>query len=421
VSSSSEAAVTGAVDQEASAAIPVDRAACREKRKVVHLGKYYFPSLGGIETHVRDLARGQVSEGLSTKVVCINDQSQRRSWGVFSPTSDSQLDDLGVSVKKIARIANILRLDICPGLRHKVRHEIADCDLIHLHLPNPTMLMALVGMRPLPPLVVSWHSDIIKQRIGAKVLRPLETWGLKQASKIIVSNPRYANGSNSLRAFTEKLSVIPFGMPLDPYLFPAEDVAQKAKELAAQWQGPVWLSVGRLVYYKGLHVAIKALKQVAGTLIVVGTGPKEAELKALSASMGVADRIVWLGKTDETTLKALYQIATALWFPSIARSEAFGLVQLEAMASACPVINCDIRDSGVPWVSQDGISGLTVPVESEEQFAKAANRLIAHPALREELASGARARAIEQFQLPEMVDRVSSIYEEVIQAAAPRS
>ncbi len=125
---------------------------------------------------------------------------------------------------------------------------------------------------------------------------------------------------------------------------------------------PLWLSVGRLVYYKGLATAIDALDSVPGRLMIVGRGPLERELRARAVDRGVAERIEWAGHVDDDALVGAYRAATALWFPSNARSEGFGLVQVEAMASGCPVINTAIPHSGVSWVSLDGESGLTIPL-----------------------------------------------------------
>src|SRR5262249_58399124 len=132
------------------------------------------------------------------------------------------------------------------------------------------------------------------------------------------------------------------------------------------------LAVGRLVYYKGLHNAVKALATVPGRLLVIGEGPAQAELRRLADAEGVADRIIWRGHVGADELVGAYQAATALWFPSNARSEGFGLVQVEAMASGCPVINTAIAGSGVSWVSRHDETGLTVRVNDPAAPAAAA-------------------------------------------------
>src|SRR6202008_3729780 len=133
--------------------------------------------------------------------------------------------------------------------------------------------------------------------------------------------------------------------------------------------------VGRLTYYKALHLTIDALASVPGTLLLIGTGPLETELRRRAQDRGVADRIVGRGRVGPEELAAAYHAATSLWFPSNARSEAFGLVQVEAMASGCPVINTAIAGSGGSWVSRDGETGRTVPVGDSKAFAAAANEL----------------------------------------------
>ena len=152
----------------------------------------------------------------------------------------------------------------------------------------------------------------------------------------------------------------------------------------------MWLCVGRLIYYKGLSVALAALRDVPGRLLVIGTGPMEAELRSRAVELGVADRVVFHGRASTDELVGAYRAATALWFPSTARSEGFGLVQVEAMASGCPVINTAIAGSGVPWVCRHEREGLTVPINDPAALAAAAKRILTEPGLRERLAGAGR-------------------------------
>jgi glycosyltransferase involved in cell wall biosynthesis len=177
--------------------------------------------------------------------------------------------------------------------------------------------------------------------------------------------------------------------------------------------GPIWVSVGRPVYYKALDVALAALREVPGTFVVIGTGPLEGKWRAMAAELGVADRVVWHGRASDDELVGAYHAATAHWFPSNARSEAFGLAQVEAMASGCPVINANIPHSGVPWVSRHGETGLTVPVNDAPAFAAAARRLLDESGLRDRLAAEARRQAAERFDHRAMAARSLAIYEEV--------
>ncbi len=149
----------------------------------------------------------------------------------------------------------------------------------------------------------------------------------------------------------------------------------------------------------------------------MGDGPLKKTLEALAHEVGVADRVVWRGRLSETELIGAYHAAAALWFPSNARSEAFGLVQVEAMASGCPVLNSAIVGSGVPWVSRHEESGLTVPVDDWQALAQAANRLLQDADLRARLSRQARERAVTEFAADQMARRTLQAYRQALDHA----
>jgi rhamnosyl/mannosyltransferase len=177
--------------------------------------------------------------------------------------------------------------------------------------------------------------------------------------------------------------------------------------------------VGRLVYYKGLFTALEALTRVPGHLVVVGVGPLEKEGRERARALGVEGRVTWAGYLPPEELAGMYRAATALWFPSNARSEAYGLSQIEAMASGLPVINTAIPHSGVPWVSLHEATGLTVPVGEASALARAARRLLEEPGLAERLGQAARARAEAEFRHDVMAERSLALYAEALRAPLP--
>jgi rhamnosyl/mannosyltransferase len=206
------------------------------------------------------------------------------------------------------------------------------------------------------------------------------------------------------------------GLDLAPFLSPSPAARAHAAALRARHGPALWLSVGRCVYYKGYVTALRALRGVPGTLIVVGQGPYRASLMASAVALGVADRVVWRAYVPQDELVGAYHAAAALWFPSNARSEAFGLVQVEAMASGCPVINTAIPHSGVPWVSRHEQTGLTTAVDDAPALAAAANRLLADPALRARLADAGRRRAVDRFADGTMAARSLDLYRRAVAA-----
>jgi glycosyltransferase involved in cell wall biosynthesis len=386
--------------------------------RVCHLGKFYPPACGGIETHLKTLATAQSRQGARVQVVCVNhcDRSGRDvTWERLARTGDIEEWDDSVSLVRLGRLASIARLDVCPGLLSRLRRlTSSDFDLLHLHVPNPTMLLALALAKPRLPWVITYHSDVVKQRILARLVRPFEDMVFRQAGAVLVSSPTYPLGSAYLQRHSDKLVVIPFGIELQPLFDPTSEALTAAARLRSAHGQPLWLLVGRLVYYKGIDQALQALRHVPGKLVIVGEGPLRHELGELAERLGVAERVVWLGRLPGAELIGAFHAATALWFPSNARSEAFGLVQIEAMASGCPVINTNIAGSGVAWVSRHEETGLTVPVNDAGALAAAANRLLTEPGLRAKLSREARRRAGAEFGQDQMARRTLDIYERVV-------
>jgi len=388
------------------------------KLRVCHLGKYYHPFRGGIETHVRSIAKSQAEMGCHVTVACINhmDATGRDVWSNrFTRTPSIVEYDSEVAVKKFGKLGTLARFDYCAGIRSFLKNAADDFDILHLHVPNPAMCVWLATVTSKIPLVVTYHSDIVKQRFIRKPFRLIENRVLDRVDRIIVATEAYRDSSDVLCRFTSKTEVIPFGLDLKPYIEPSEKALRFAKKLRAQYgDKPLWLCVGRLVYYKGMEYAIRALAHCPGRLMIVGSGQLFDNLKALAESLGVADRVDWQIDLDDDELIGAYLAATALWFPSIVRSEAFGLVQIEAMACGCPVINTNIAGSGVPWVSLDNVSGITVPVEDPLALAAAARSLIENRSLRERLSAGAIQRAEEKFAIRQMTYRTTAVYENIL-------
>jgi rhamnosyl/mannosyltransferase len=368
--------------------------------RIVHLGKFFHPAHGGIEQTVRTLAQSQVSLGCSVRVICM-DHERGRSTRVER--------DGPVEVVRVRRAVSCCRLDHCPDLPGMLRDS--EGDLLHLHTPNPTMILGLFLSGDRRPLVVSHHSDVIKQRLRRLLFSPLERACYDRARLVLAMSPPYIAGSSLLRRYTDRVAILPIGLELAPFLDPSRQVREQADHLRRSHPRPLWFSCGRLVYYKGLETALLALQSVPGTLLIAGDGPARKGLELLAARLGLTGRVRFLGSIPrDEDLAAYYRASDALWFPSNARSEAFGIAQVEAMASGCPVINAAIPHSGVAWVSRHEESGLTVQVDDPAALAAAARRLLEEPGLRDRLANGARARALAEFQAEAMGRRSLDLY-----------
>lgn len=386
--------------------------------RVVHLGKYYPPSPGGIEGHTQALARTQAELGAEVRVLVVNHATaagRDATFEWFTRTPDTEDADGPVRVIRAGRYANVAKLDVAPGVVAAVRRLARwKPDVWHLHTPNVTMMLAVLACPGVRPLVVTHHSDIIRQRFLKRLIRPLEAAVYRRAARVLPTSPAYVEGSELLQRFATRVTALPLGIDLAPFRNPSPAALAYAKELGARHGSPLWLCVGRLIYYKGFAVALDALRSVPGTLVIIGTGPLEAELRAKASELGVADRVVFHGHATGDELVGAYRAATAFWFPSVARSEGFGLVQVEAMASGCPVINTAIPGSGVAWVCWHEREGLTVPVNDPTALAAAANRLLSEPGLHEKLAAGGRERTAAEFDHRVMAARSLAIYGDVL-------
>jgi rhamnosyl/mannosyltransferase len=386
--------------------------------RILHLGKFYPPAPGGIETHLRTLAVSQARLGARVEVLCVNHADEAGDDVTFSRfrRTPSRVDrDEQVVIRRAGRLASIARLDVCPGIHRELTRSRHDRpDIVHLHTPNATMLLALAAFNPGPAIVVTHHSDIVRQRFLRHALTPFERVVYGRARRVLATSPAYLGGSPTLRRHEKKVDSLPLGIDLAPFLAPSATTLEHERAWKPADGAPLWLMVGRLIYYKGLSVALAALRETPGRLLIIGTGPLERESREHAARLGVADRVIWRGHAADEEVQGAYRAATALWFPSIARSEGFGMVQVEAMASRCPVINTAIPHSGVAWVCPHGEAGLTVPVGDASAFAAAANTLASEPGLRDRLGDEGRRRAVAMFSQERMAERSLEIYQEAL-------
>ncbi|HEY0545650.1 MAG TPA: glycosyltransferase [Pyrinomonadaceae bacterium] len=363
-------------------------------RRVLHVGKFYPPHMGGMETHVRALCE-ELKRVMEVEVIVANDERV---------TSEELIE--GVKVTRAGTMLNLSAAPVCPAMTSRIR--AARADLVHLHLPNPTAILAYLASRQRAPLVLTYHSDIIRQKFLAKAFWPVLRHALERASAVIVGSPNYIETSTILSRFKDKCRVIPFGIPFAE--FQRQDAARVA-EIRRRYGSRIVLGVGRLVYYKGFEYLIRAMKDVRGHLLIVGDGPLREELEQGANALGLHERVTFL--KDVKDVRPFYQAADVFALSSIARSEAFGIVQLEAMAAGVPVVNTQL-DSGVTFVSPHGLTGLTVPPADSSALAEAINALLDNPARRAQLGAAGKLRVEREFSLETMTRKTLEVYAEVL-------
>lgn len=367
--------------------------------RVLQIGKFYPPSMGGMETHLHALC-GELKRHFTVNVLVANRGHCFRQEIVE-----------GVAVTRLGRLFSVKSTPICPRIIREIRDTSAD--LIHIHLPNPVAVVAYLLSGRRGRLVVTWHSDVVRQRILADVLAPIHNRLLEGCSVCIATSPNYLEGSAMLRRHRARSRVIPYGIALER--FSSVDLAPSAA-IRERYPGPLVLAVGRLVYYKGFEYLLRAMCHVRATLLIVGEGPLRLKLESDARALGIADRVFLLGEIQNENTTPYYQAADVFVLPSIARSEAFGIVQLEAMACSRPVVNTFL-DSGVPFVSLDGLTGFTVPPRDSVSLAAAINRLLGDPEMCARYGAEGARRVRAEFTVSRMADRVMEVYEEALQSS----
>ena len=366
---------------------------------VLHVSKFYHPKVGGIERVVRQLAEGTVARGEAARVLAATDRGRGRR---------TELN--GVSVTKASSLGVALSVPLAPTFPVHLGRASATADLVHLHLPDPLSVTSwTVVRRSDVSVVATYHNDIARQERALQLYRPVLDRFLDGVDRIHVTSPRLRDESSFLAPYTDKCRVVPLSIDVDEY----GDYEGPAFDLPVTGDRPVLLFVGRLIYYKGLEYAVDAMTDVDADLLIVGTGPLRESLEARARERGVADRVTFLGYVAEDRLHYCYDRADVFVFPSVATSEGFGIVQLEAMAYGTPVVNTDLP-TGVPWVSRDHETGITVPPRDAAALADGLNTLLADSDLRARYGAAARVRVAEQFADDRLVDGVHEVYEELL-------
>ena len=314
----------------------------KDSPRILHVGKFYPPSRGGIESLMEQTLLGLQHNGAFVSGLVFNE------WETDTVVENCD----GVPITRLATAFNLAGSPISLSMVRYLRKS--DADIVHLHWPNPSALMAFLASASRARLVFAHHSDIIRQRVLGLLFTPFLIAGLRRAASILVTSRAMIDASPYLRPFRHKCFCIPYG--IDVTAASSAQIA-KAEEIRRKYSSPIVLAVGRLVYYKGFEHVIQAMRELDASLIIVGDGPLCIELKNLANKLGICRKVHFMGKVDD--VRPYYLAANIFAFPSIARSEGFGIVQLEAMANSLPVVNTWLSSS-VPHVSQHLKTGLTV-------------------------------------------------------------
>lgn len=384
--------------------------------KILHIGKYFHPAHGGIESFLMDLARESARQGVRQGILVHAQPGQPAA--PVDPAAYPYLDYFD----RVATYGSFSYAPISPGFPSHLRRAVArfQPDLLHLHLPNPSTFWALLSTRARRiPWLIHWHADAVGPELERLLrflyifYRPFEQALLDRADQVIVSSLPYLQGSPALEPWSTHCRVVPLGLD-----------SQRIQPRSERQVSPGWdrgealriLTVGRLTPYKGLDVLIRAIATTRASIVIVGEGPQRAVLEPLITQLGIEQRVHLLGAVSDAERNFLLSQCDLVCLPSLNRAEAFGISVLEAMAMGKPALVSRLEGSGLPWLVEDGRTGWHVQPGDVEALAAKIDWLDKN---RDAIsASGRRAaqRYRECFEIERVTRRIIEIQSDILQA-----
>ncbi|MEQ9007789.1 MAG: glycosyltransferase [Ekhidna sp.] len=378
---------------------------------ILHIGKYYPPYFGGIENFMADLLPYQVRLGHSVSCIVHNHKN-------CSLTSEETRER--VSIIRVGTILKFLFTPISPsfGLHLSRLIESSKPDLIHVHMPNVSAYwLLLLNNCDHVPLVIHWHSDVDFPKsnwllnLAYGVYRPLEQALLEKCHSIVVTSKPYLDSSKPLEGWKDKAVTIPLGIEAE-----TENISVLRENISWHKSARIrLLCVGRLSYYKGHQVLLRAMALTANaSLIIVGEGKMRKVLEQQIRNLNIGNSVKISGTIPPSDLKILYSKCDCLVLPSTERTEAFGVVLLEAMRSAKPAIASDVPGSGMSFVVKDGVTGLIFKNNNSQDLARAIVELQNDSALLHRMGAAAFARFKDHFTITNVAKKIDLVYENLV-------
>jgi glycosyltransferase involved in cell wall biosynthesis len=369
--------------------------------KILHLGKYYYPYAGGMESVVKDLCEGLFEKGHDVTVLCSHDKASLEEEVIN-----------GVKVVRVPRTGVLFGQNINPSLYFHLQRLSKDADLVHVHCPHPQAESLALSLPKDVPVVATYHSDVVRQKTLLKFYKPVFNSFLKRVKKVYVPTQNHIDYSQFLIHNRQKCEIIPFGIR-EAHLKSSDSNLNFAREFRAK-HGPYALFVGRLVGYKGLPVLVEAAKKVDKKVVIVGDGPDRSKIEQMIKDEGLEDKVIMMGKvTDDDAFVGLYHGCEMLVLPSVTPNENFGVVQLEAMACSKPVVTTNLK-SGVPAVGVKNETCLIVNPGDANELSDAMNTIFNDSELKNKLGKAGRDRFDAVYTWDNMISSQISSYRKTI-------
>lgn len=367
--------------------------------RVLHFYKDYYPeSIGGVEQVIRQLCVGTAKLGAECEVLTLTRGKnttvvQFEGHLVHRARLNFEIASTGFSIDAILQLAALAK----------------QFDIVHYHFPWPFMDLAHFLTRVDRPSVVTYHSDIVRQKKLLKLYQPLKHRFLTSVDKIVATSPNYLASSAVLERYKDKTTTITYGLDKSIYPTPSAELVRKWQQ---RFNGRFFLFVGVLRYYKGLHILLDAMQDIDYSVVIVGAGPIEDELKEHASRLGLKN-LIFLGALPDEDKVVLLQLCYAVAFPSHLRSEAFGISLLEGAMYGKPMISSEIG-TGTSYINIDGETGLVVPPGDAEAFRTAMRALWENPEMAKVMGERAEARYWKLFTAERMAVGYVGLYKQLL-------
>lgn len=368
--------------------------------RVLHFFKTYLPdSFGGIEQVINQLCRSGTAHGIENQVLTL------------SPNPAPAVMDVdGHQVHRARLNLHLASTGFSYSVLARFRELAAQADIVNFHFPWPFMDVVHFASGIRKPMVVTYHSDIVKQRHLLKLYQPLMHRFLGQADRIVAASPNYISTSEVLCRYKDKVELIPYGLDKAGYPQPSAERLQHWRQLVGEG---FFLFVGVMRYYKGLHILLEAAKGTNYPVVIAGAGPLERQLKIQARALGLESHVRFVGRVSDEDKVALLQLSRAFVFPSHLRSEAFGISLLEGAMYGKPMISSEIG-TGTTYINTHGTTGLVVPPSDPTAFREAMRWIWENPGAASEMGRQAEARFWELFSAESMGCRWHTLYRDLL-------
>ena len=368
--------------------------------KITSINKLYHPWMGGVEKVIQQIAEGlNGKEDIEVEVLCCQ------------PKGKKEIEKInGVKVYKASSFGILWGMPISFDFFKLFKKLLKEADIIDFHHPFPLGDLVIFLFRPKTKLIVHYHSDIVRQKVFGFLIKPLISHTSKKAERILVSNPNLIKNSPHLKKFQEKCQVIPFGVDLEEIKQSLDEM--ETREIKKKYKEFV-LFIGRLNYYKGIGYLIEAMEDVNANLVIIGEGKQEKFLRQKVKELGIENKVFFLPSQPRKRLINFYKASEVFVLPSIFKSEAFGIVLIEAMACGTPVISTELG-TGTSWVNINRKTGFVIPPRNPKALKEAISKILENKNLAQEFGQNALERVREEFYSDKMLRGTEKVYRSVI-------